>query len=36
MDQQEGTETLESLTLPLKLYQQPSCSSCLKIMGFVL
>ena len=36
MSQLEGAGTPENLALPLKLYWQPGCSSCLKMKEFVL
>ena len=36
MSQLEGAGTPENLALPLKLYWQPVCSSCLKMKEFVL
>ena len=36
MSQLDGAGTPENLALPLKLYWQPGCSSCLKMKEFVL
>ena len=36
MSQLDGAGTPQNLALPLKLYWQPGCSSCLKMKEFVL
>jgi len=36
MSQLEGADTPENLALPLKVYWQPGCSSCLKTKEFLL
>ena len=36
MSQLDGAGTSENLALPLKVYWQPGCSSCLKTKEFLL
>ncbi|MED5337707.1 MAG: glutaredoxin domain-containing protein, partial [Pseudomonadota bacterium] len=36
MSQLDGAGTPENLALPLKVYWQPGCSSCLKTKEFLL